>query len=68
MALVSLGQAYPSQQIHVVPFPSELSDLFERPPGLEDSDWPPTQIVYIGKYLTQLGCKTVVVDNALYRS
>ena len=63
MALVSLGQSYPSQQIHVVPFPANLSELFERPPGLEDSDWPPTQIVYIGKYLTQLGCKTVVVEN-----
>jgi hypothetical protein len=28
-----------------------------------ESDWPPTQITYLGAYLAQLACKSIVVEN-----
>jgi hypothetical protein len=63
MNLVRLWQPYPTKRIDVVPFPADLAKIFERPPGLEDSHWPPTQMVYLGKYLNQLGCKTIVIES-----
>src|ERR1700674_2200586 len=63
MSPVPLGQDYPSQEISVVPFPTQFSELFVRPAGLVESEWPATQITYLGEYLVQLGCQTVVVES-----
>lgn len=60
MALFRLWQPYPKKSIEVVPFQADLPSLFE--PGVEESLWPPTQMVYLGKYLNTLGCKTIVVE------
>lgn len=60
--LAPLGHDYPSQAILVVPFPYDLSKLFPTPRGLVETDWPPTQITYLGAYLRQLGCKSIVME------
>lgn len=57
------GHDYPSQEIQVVPFPTDLSQIFQTPRGLVESDWPPTQVTYLSAYLTQLACKSIVVEN-----
>jgi hypothetical protein len=61
--LHSRGHDYPEQQIRVVAFPADFSQLFPTPKGLIEALWPPTQITYLGAYLTQLGCKTVVIED-----
>lgn len=61
MTLIRLWQPYPTKRIEIVPFQADLPSLFE--PGVEASLWPPTQMVYLGKYLNTLGCKTIVVEN-----
>lgn len=63
MSLIRLWQPYPPKRIDVIPFPEELPKIFERPSGLADTLWPPTQMVYLGKYLKQLGCRTIVVES-----
>ena len=57
------GHDYPAQEIIVLPFPPNLSELFPTPRGLVETDWPPTQITYLGAYLTHLGCKTLVIET-----
>jgi hypothetical protein len=63
MSPVPLGQDYPPLEITVVAFPAQFSALFVRPAGLVESEWPATQITYLGEYLLQLGCQTVVVES-----
>jgi hypothetical protein len=57
------GHNYPSQEVAVLPFPSDFSQLFPTPQGFIESDWPPTQITYLGEYLAHLGCKTIVLEK-----
>ena len=54
---------YPKQQITVVPFPDDLATLLPAPPGIIDDPWPPQQLVYLGLYLKQLGCKTILIES-----
>jgi hypothetical protein len=54
---------YPTQQITVVSFPDHLSSLLPSPPGLIEDQWPPTQLLYLGLYLKELGCKTIIVET-----
>jgi len=61
--LTARGHDYPAQEIIVVPFPPNFSELFPTPRGLVEIDWPPTQITYLGAYLEHLGCKTLVIEN-----
>jgi hypothetical protein len=63
MTLIRLWQPYPTKRIEAVSFTSNLPALFERPLGLDDSLWPPTQMVYLGRYLNALGCKTIVIES-----
>jgi hypothetical protein len=63
MIPIRLWQPYPAKSMEVISFPPDLPKIFERPPGLEDSHWPPIQMVYLGKYLNLLGCKTIVIEN-----
>lgn len=61
--LSPFGHEYPSQEIVVVPFPSDFSQLFPAPRGLIESEWPPTQVTYLGAYLSKLGCKSVLIER-----
>jgi hypothetical protein len=61
--LAARGHDYPAQKIVVLSFPPDFSKLFPTPRGFVESDWPPTQITYLGAYLAHLGCKTVVIEN-----
>jgi hypothetical protein len=63
MILDQRGHQYPEQAIHVMPFPTELAGLFPKPAGLVEDIWPPVQLTYLGRYLTQLGCHTVVIES-----
>jgi hypothetical protein len=63
MILEQRGHAYPTQAIHVISFPSEFSALFPKPVGLVEDTWPPLQLTYLGRYLAQLDCKSVVVED-----
>jgi len=63
MTPIRLWQPHPSKRIDVFPFEVNLPTLFDRPPGIDDSLWPPTQMLYLGKYLNTLGCKTIVVET-----
>jgi hypothetical protein len=63
MPAIRLWQPYPAKRTVVLPFQVDLPTLFERPPGLEDSLWPPTQMEYLGRYLQTLGCKTIVLET-----
>lgn len=57
------GHEYPDQRIRVLAFPSSLADLFPQPRGLIEAAWPPTQVVYLGIYLKELKCQTIVVEH-----
>ena len=61
--LTARSHDYPAQEIIVLPFPPDFSQLFPAPRGLVETDWPPAQITYLGAYLANLGCKTLVVEN-----
>jgi len=63
MPAIRLWKPYPSKGIQVVSFVADLPGMFERPPGLEDPLWPPTQMVYLGRYLETLGCKTIAIES-----
>lgn len=63
MALAPRGHEYPSQTTQVVRFTREFWGLFPQPPGWVEEDWPPLQLKYLGEYLTQLGCKTIIVES-----
>ena len=66
MIVEPLGHSYPEKQIRLAAFPDKADDfhlLFPRPPGLVEDDWPPTQLRYLGQYLGDRGCKTVVVET-----
>jgi hypothetical protein len=49
--------------ISVEPFPSEFTSMFSPPPGLVEDEWPPTQLTYLGVYLSVLKCKTIVIES-----
>lgn len=58
------GHEYPpSQSVGVQPLPADFASLFPPPPGLLEDTWPPTQVTYLGVYLSSLGCKTVVSES-----
>ena len=61
MAEISQGGGYPKQEIKVVAFPEELSQLYRTPPGL--LSWPPVQLRYLTAYVKALGCRTVVIES-----
>jgi hypothetical protein len=63
MRLLAAGHEYPSQEVTVEPFPGDFSSLFPPPPGLVEDTWPPKQISYLGVYLKELGCRTVVLES-----
>src|SRR3954471_18494869 len=63
MILEERGHSYPAQALHIVEFPADFSGLFPRPVGLVEDSWPPIQLTYLGSYLSQLGCKTVVIED-----
>src|ERR1700688_438118 len=62
MQLAKRGHEYPPQQIDVAAFPADFSALFPQPSGLVEDSWPPTQITYLGLYLSKLQCKTLVLE------
>jgi hypothetical protein len=63
MILEQRGHNYPSQAVHVIEFPADLSSLFPKPVGLVEDSWPPIQLTYLSSYLSQLGCKSVVIED-----
>ncbi len=63
MILDERGHQYPKQAIHVLPFPADQAGLFPKPAGLVEDTWPPLQLTYLGRYLTQLGCQTIVIES-----
>ena len=63
MSLVAPTYDYPEQSISVGPFPSDFASLFSAPRGLIEDPWPPDQLIYLNKYLTALGAKTVVSES-----
>lgn len=63
MGLSPLGYEYPAQSISVEPYPANFSSIIPPPPGLIEGTWPPTQLEYLGIYLSELGCKTVVTES-----
>lgn len=63
MTLVPRGYEYPAQAVSVEPFPSDLTSLVSPPPGLIEDTWPPTQLAYLGVYLSALECRTVVIES-----
>jgi hypothetical protein len=63
MILDQRGHNYPSQTFHVIEFPADLSSLFPKPVGLVEDCWPPLQLTYLGSYLSQLNCKSLVVEG-----
>lgn len=58
-----IGLEYPATDIRVCVFSGDLESFFPKPQGLVESEWPPTQVRYLGIYLGQLGCKTVLVED-----
>jgi hypothetical protein len=63
MILDHRGHHYPHQGIHVIEFPTELAGLFPKPAGLVEDTWPPLQLNYLARYLSQLDCKTIVIED-----
>jgi len=57
------GLVYPTTDIRIYPFPGSLDPLFPKPQGLIENEWPPTQVRYLGIYLGQLGCKTILIEG-----
>ncbi len=58
------GNEYPpSQSVGVQALPADFASLFPPPPGLLEDTWPPTQVTYLGVYLSSLGCKSVVSES-----
>jgi hypothetical protein len=60
---LSASAQYPPQNFYVEPFPENLVRIFPLPPGFVEYTWPPIQLVYLGFYLTKLGCKTIVTES-----
>lgn len=54
---------YPTTDVTISAFAGDLRAFFPKPPGLVESDWPPTQVQYLGIYLKELGCKTVLAEG-----
>src|SRR4051812_1272681 len=63
MGLSPLGYKYPAQSISVEPYPVNFPSLISPPPGMIEGTWPPTQLEYLGVYLSELNCKTVVTES-----
>src|ERR1700739_688699 len=63
MTPIRLWQPYPRKRIDVAAFHVDLPALFDRPPGIDNSLWPPPQMVYLGRYLNTLACKTIVIES-----
>src|SRR5438874_9994382 len=59
----SRGHDYPSYDVRVVSFSRDLTTLYAPPPGLLGDPWPSPQLVYLGLYLSQLGCKSVLIES-----
>src|SRR5690349_17357904 len=53
---------YPKGGISVATFAGSLAPFIAQPAGLLE-DWPLPQAQYLGLYLTELDCKTVVVES-----
>lgn len=49
--------------IKVQSFSTDLTSLFRQPKGVVEYGWPPIQIQYLGEYLGQLGCRSIVVES-----
>ena len=63
MAVEPHGHEYPPKATRVIGFKRRLWKLFPKPPGWVEDEWPPLQLVYLGEYLGDLGCQTVVVES-----
>ena len=61
--MTSTGYEYPKTDVSVSPFAGDLRDFFPKPQGLVESEWPPTQVDYLGLYLGELGCQTVLAES-----
>jgi hypothetical protein len=62
VTLIPRGHRYPEQQVRVLECPRDVTQIFPRPPGPIENFWPPTQLQYLGAYLAELGCKTIVLE------
>ncbi|HEX9198165.1 MAG TPA: hypothetical protein VF865_01295 [Acidobacteriaceae bacterium] len=49
--------------MRVYPCPADISKLYHKPSGPIEDVWPSTQLTYLGTYLQQLGCKTVIIEE-----
>ena len=54
---------YPKTHVAVHAYEGHLRSFFPKPPGLIESEWPPLQVEYLGIYLKELGCQTVLVEG-----
>ena len=66
MIVEPLGHSYPEKEIRLAAFPGKADDfhlLFPPPPGMVEDHWPPTQLTYLGHYLANRGCRTVLSET-----
>lgn len=47
----------------MLPLGSAFDAAYPQPPGLVPDRWPPQQVEYLRVYLTEIGCKTVVIEG-----
>lgn len=59
----SHAPAHPEGKIRLIPFQREFWREFQAPSGWVEGTWPPTQLRYFGEYLTQLKCKTILLET-----
>ena len=57
------GHKYPDQTIRVCPFRPRFESLFASANGQLSTEWPPLQMTYMGLYLDELGCRTIIHER-----
>jgi hypothetical protein len=54
---------YPQPDIQVLPLEAAFKAAYNAPPGRLVDQWPPQQTKYLRVYLTEIGCKTAVIEK-----
>ena len=63
MTLYRRGYEYPSREVGTFRFTEDLATIVPTPLGLVEGTWPPRQLLYLGNYLKELGCRTIVWES-----
>jgi len=59
----SHAHLYPEGKILLIPFQKEFWREFAAPSGWVEETWPPIQLRYLGEYLANLQCRTILVET-----